>query len=187
MNKPDCLRDRINQINRAAVRHMNSQQNSAAVCHQPVDARILHLLLGRLVHHHNPVAVNLLRGQQRPVARSQLIPDLPMRRIKSSQSLCLFLRYIDPRNPADECADAHASRIQSRKSLDRKCRRRRDGFRHPELVDFPLRIASGVFIAARVVDGTVGRRRRQVGKHLGIFALRAGCPIEFSQRGIVTK
>lgn len=187
MNEPDRARDGINQVKRATIGHMNSQQNAAAVCHQPIDVGILDLLLGRLVHHHNTVAVDLFRRQQRPIPHSEFIPDLPMRRIKSSQGLRFFLRDIDPRNAPDERADADASRIQSRESLDRRCRRGRDTFRHPELSGASLRIASGVLIAARIVDGTVGRPRRQVGKHLGVSALRAGRPIEFSQRSIVTE
>lgn len=130
----------------------------------------------------NLVSMDLLGRKQRPIPRPQRLTNLPMSCFQTLERLRFVVRNIDARNARDERAQADARFIQKRKTLNRKSRRGSYRLLHPELSDALLRIASGVFIAAGVVNMTMGGRRGQIVKDFGVFALRPGGSLELKER-----
>ena len=103
-----------------------------------------------------------------------------------SLASCSAFRCSAPLNmtfPAGRGVLANALREVEPRLL-RACPSRRS--RNSFFRDF-LRLAHGIYVAAGVVG--FGRRgaRLEVREHLRVGALRPGCPIEFSQRRVVSE
>src|SRR5690242_20072550 len=106
MNDTNGASHGIDEIDRATVSHVNSQENCGLVGHEAVVSGELRILPGRLRNGHDVTAVDLLSGEQRPLPHAELVPDRSMRGIESSQRFGLVVRNINPRYPPDEGAHA---------------------------------------------------------------------------------
>ena len=78
MHQADRGRFWIDDINRAAIRDVNAKQHSALIGDERIACREMSVRFNRFIHDCYFIAVNLLGDQQRPIAESTSMTNLPV-------------------------------------------------------------------------------------------------------------
>ena len=81
MHQADCGRFWIDNVDGAAVGHVNTQSNTALICDKAVAAGkfAAHRAAATIIDDCDFVSVNLLGGDQRPIGYSHFVTNLTMR------------------------------------------------------------------------------------------------------------
>jgi hypothetical protein len=95
MDEADGGRDRIDNVNGAAIGHVNAEGDAALIGDETVATRQVPVGFERLVDNFNLVAVNLVGREQRPAAHTNRFTNFMMNRIESAQDLGFVVRDID--------------------------------------------------------------------------------------------
>ena len=83
MNEPHCRRLWIDKIDCATVGDMNAERDPALICNETIASGEMFVGLDRCIDNCNLVPVNLLSGEQRPIADADSATNFAMSRLKS--------------------------------------------------------------------------------------------------------
>src|SRR3954469_15013742 len=121
MHEPDCGSVWINDVNCAAIGHVNANRGLPLVGDEAIISSEVLVVCHLAIDHGHPIAVHLMRGQQRPCCHPQTIAGRSMRRIEPPQHFSFAVSHFDAGHPFYKRASAYADRIKGPKMLDRGC------------------------------------------------------------------
>ena len=119
MNKPDRRRFGIDNVNRAAIGNVNAERDFFLVRNQSVATGEFFVARRPKIDHCDFVAVNLLRGQQRPIDYPNLAARFAMSGVESFQHFGFVVRNIDAGNSLDKGVAANLDCGEGRKKFNR--------------------------------------------------------------------
>ena len=102
MDEADGGRYWIDNVNRAAIGHVNAERDAALIGDETVAAGEFFVRRWRKIDNRNFVAVDLFGGKQRPIAHSDFAADLEMRGVETAQGFGFVVRDIDAGNASGE-------------------------------------------------------------------------------------
>src|SRR6266567_9349210 len=120
MNQRSSALLSVDQINGAAVGDVNAQCDTALIGDNAVAAGEFPISFHDCVDACDFITVNLLGGEQRPIADSNCVANFEMGRFQSLQCFRFIMRNMDARNSSRENVATHCEHIQRRKLLERK-------------------------------------------------------------------
>ena len=85
----------INEINRAAISHIDSKTNSALICNQSVAIVEAVVVLQRSIDYCNFTSVHLPYGRQRPLRQCESVSYLPVRFVETGEDGSFVVREGD--------------------------------------------------------------------------------------------
>src|SRR5262249_5720074 len=117
MNETDRRRFWIDNVNGAAISHVDPERDLLLIGDQTIVAGELLIAIDRSVYDRDPVGVNLLNGEQRPISDSNLTAKVAMNHIQSPERFRFIRRNVDSRNARDERVTNIRNRVQCRKEF----------------------------------------------------------------------
>ena len=120
MDEADGRRFRIDNVNGAAVGHVNAKANTALICDQAITAVKTGPDGSGLIDHTDALAVHLLRGNERRLAESISFPNFPMNAVQASERLRLVVRHLDAGDTQGETVSQIGPRAERRELLSRE-------------------------------------------------------------------
>ena len=85
MHESDRLLNRIDKIDRAAIRNVDAEANAALVRDQPITRIEAGIVRDRRIDDGDTVTVNLLSRDERRFANPELVPHLAMNAIETTK------------------------------------------------------------------------------------------------------
>src|SRR5207302_9696596 len=112
----------IDNINGAAIGHMNTKCDLFLTRNDSVATREFFVAGQRLIDDRDIVVVDLLCGKQRPIPHPNFSTHFTMNSIEALQCLRFVMRKIDSGNSLDESVTAKFDRLKRPKIFDRNPR-----------------------------------------------------------------
>jgi len=107
----------IDDVNGAAIGHIDSEENTMLICDEPITTGKRFVAGKWLIDDGNVVPVHLFRGYERQGRQSQLFPNASMHVLELLKRFRLFAINRYSRNTLDECTATNPERIKGRKVL----------------------------------------------------------------------
>lgn len=102
MHQPNRATHRIDQINRAAIRHVDAETNATLIRNQAITTIKAFVSGDGIIDNRHAIPMHLLRGDEWRGAEAVLGSDFAMNAIQPGERFRFVVRHLDPRHPQGE-------------------------------------------------------------------------------------
>ena len=120
MHQANRAPNRIDQINRAAIGHVNAEAKAALIRDQAIAAVEAFVPRWGGPDHSDVISMHLLRGDERSGTEAGLGSDLAMDAVQAGERLRFVVRHLDPGHAQSEPMHDLGPRAERRKLFSRK-------------------------------------------------------------------
>ena len=120
MHQSDNKANGVDEIDGAAIRHIDSETNATLVCNQSIAGVETFVLTDRPIDHTDSRTVHLLSRQERCAAKSIFLPDFSMDAIERRERFRFVARHLDAGHTQRETVNDIRPRLERREFLSRK-------------------------------------------------------------------